>query len=118
LGHGLLDVLLLLVPEAILLLVVVLVVVVVLIVIVVLVGVVVLIGVVVLLPLGAVSDEVSGVIALKIAPRVSGASSPLLLKLVHHPKFSCKQGNLVIGNALILLIRSYSKRRQSKLQRR
>jgi hypothetical protein len=110
LGHDLLDVPLL-VSEAILLLVVILIVVVIL------VEVVVLVGVVVLLPLGAFGDEVGGATALEIAPRVSGASSPLLLKLVHCPKFHCKQGNLVIGNALILLIESCSKRRQSKLQR-
>jgi hypothetical protein len=54
LGHDLLDVFLL-VHEAILLLVNILVVVVI------------LIGVVILLPLGAVSDEVGGVIALKAA---------------------------------------------------
>jgi hypothetical protein len=76
------------------------------------------IGLVVLLPLGAVGDEVGGVTALKAAPGVLGASSPLLLKLVHRPNFSYKQGNLVVGNALVLLIESYNKRRQSKLQRR
>jgi hypothetical protein len=103
LGQDLLDVLLL-VPEAILLLVVILVVVVV------------FVGVIVLLRLGAVDDEVGGVTALESAPGVPGASSPLLLKLVHCLKFPCKQGNLVIGNALILLIRSCSKRRQSKHQ--
>jgi hypothetical protein len=103
LGHDLLDVLLL-VPEAILLLVVILVVVVV------------FVGVIILLRLGAVDDEVGGVTALESAPGVPGASSPLLLKLVHCLKFPCKQGNLVVGNALILLIRSCSKRRQSKHQ--
>jgi hypothetical protein len=109
LGHGLLDVLLLLVPEAILLLVVVLVVIVILVV------VVVLVGVVILLPLGAVGDEVSGVAALETNLGVFGVSFPLLLKLVQRPKFPCKQGNLIFENALILLIESYSKRRQSKL---
>jgi hypothetical protein len=103
LGHDLLDVLLLLVPETFLLLVVVLVVVVI------------LVGVVILLPLGTVSDEVGGVTALETNPGVSGASSPLLPKLVHYPKFSYKQDNLVVGNAVILLIKSCSKRRQSKL---
>jgi hypothetical protein len=106
LEHDLLDVLLLVVSEAIFLLVVILVVVVV------------LVGVVVLLPLGIVSDEVGGVATLEAAPRVLEVLSPLLLKLVQCPKFPCKQGNLVIGNALILFIRSYSKRRQRKLQRR
>jgi hypothetical protein len=85
--------------------------VVVFVVVVVLLGVVVLVGVVILFPLGAVGDEVGGVTALEVAPRFSGASSPLLPKLVHRPKFACKQGNLVIRNTLILLIGSYSKRR-------
>jgi hypothetical protein len=58
LRHDLLDVLLLVVPEAIFLLVVILVVVVV------------LVGVVVLLPLGIVSDEVGGVATLEAAPGV------------------------------------------------
>jgi hypothetical protein len=104
LGHDLLDVLLL-VPEAILLLVVILVAVVIL------VGVVVPIGVVKLLPLGAASDEVGGVTALVAASGASGASSSLLPELVHRLKFSCKQGNLVIRNALVLLIRRCNKRR-------
>jgi hypothetical protein len=60
LGHGLLDVLLHVVAEAILLLVVIVFAVVIL------VGVV-LIGVVVLLPLGAVGDEVGGVTTLEAA---------------------------------------------------
>jgi hypothetical protein len=105
LRHDLLDVLLL-VSKAILLLIVVLV------------AVVILVGVVILLPLGAVNDEVGGVITLEAAPGVSGASSPLLLKLVHRTSSPTKQHNLVIENALILLIRSCSKRRQSKLQGR
>jgi hypothetical protein len=63
LGHDLLELLLLLVPEAILLLVVTLVAGVVLD------GVVVLVGGVELLPLGAVGDEVGGVTALEAAPR-------------------------------------------------
>jgi hypothetical protein len=58
------------------------------------------------------------VIALEAASRVSGVSSPLLPKFVHHPKFSCKQGNLVVGNAFVLFIGSCSKRRQIKFQRR
>jgi hypothetical protein len=107
--HDLLDVLVLLVFEAILLLIVVLVVV--------LVAVVILVGVVILLPLGADDDEVGGVAALEAAPGVLGVASPLLLKLVHCPKFLCKHGNLVVRNALIFVIGSCSKRRQSKLQR-
>jgi hypothetical protein len=103
LGHDHLDVLLLLVSEIILLLVVILVVV--------LIAIVVLVGVVILLPLGAVGDKVGGVAALEAPSGVLGASSPLLLKLVHHPKFPFKQDNLIVGNALILLIESCSKRR-------
>jgi hypothetical protein len=80
-----------------------------------LVVVVVIVGVVILHPLGAVDDELGGVTALEATSGVSGASSPLLLNLVHHLKFPYKQGNHVIGNALILLIGSYSKRKQSKL---
>jgi hypothetical protein len=70
-GH---DVLLLLIPEVILLLVVILVVVVVLV-------------MVVLLPLRALDDEVGGVTALKASLEVLGDTPPLLLKLVHRPKF-------------------------------
>jgi hypothetical protein len=88
LGHDLLDVPLLLV--------------------VILVGVVVSFGVVVLLSHGTVDDEVGGVAALEAALRVS---SPLLLKLMHRPKFHCMQANLVVRNALLLLIGSCSKRR-------
>jgi hypothetical protein len=73
---------LLLVSEAILLLVVLLVIVIV--------GVVILVGVVTLLPLGVVSNEVGGVIALEVALGVSGVSSPLLPKYVHRPKFASK----------------------------
>jgi hypothetical protein len=63
LGHHLLKLLLLLVPEAVLVLVIALVVVISL-------GVVILIGRgVKLLPLGAVGDEVDGVAALEAAPR-------------------------------------------------
>jgi hypothetical protein len=60
LGHDLLDVLHLVVPEAILLLVVVLVIVVI------------LVGVVILLPLGADGDDVGGVTTLEAAPGVLG----------------------------------------------
>jgi hypothetical protein len=107
-GHHLLELLLLLlVPEAILLLALTLVardipVVVV-----------VLVGGVKLLPLGAVSDEVGGVVALEAAPR----RPPLLLaesvQRAEHPR---QQGDLVIGDALILLIRSCTQGRQSKLE--
>jgi hypothetical protein len=62
-GHHLLELLLLLVPEAVLLLALTLVIGVVLVV------VVLLVGGVELLPLGAVNNEVGGVIALKEAPR-------------------------------------------------
>jgi hypothetical protein len=112
LRHDLLDAPILLVHKAILLLVVVLVVVLVL------VDVVVLVRVVVLLTLGEIGDEVGGITAPEAALCVSGVSSPLLSKLVHCLKFPCNQGNLVVGNALILLTGSYSKRRQNKLQRR
>jgi hypothetical protein len=95
-GHDLLDVLLLVVPEAIILLIV---------------------GVIILLTLGAVDDEVVDVAGLEAALRVLRVSSPLLPKLVHRPKFSSKQDNLVIRNALILFIRICNKRRQNKLQR-
>jgi hypothetical protein len=80
LGYDLLDVLLLLlVSKAILLLIVILVVV--------LVAIVVPVGVVVFLPLGTIDDEVGGVTTLEATPGVSGACSPLLLKLVHRLKF-------------------------------
>jgi hypothetical protein len=111
-GHDLLDVLLLLVSEAILLLLVVLIVI--LVAVVILVAIVILVGVVVLLPLGAVGDNVGGVTTVEAAPGVSRVSSPLLPKLVHRPKFSWKQGNIVIGNALVLLNGNYNKGRQRK----
>jgi hypothetical protein len=60
----------------------------------------------ILLPLGVVGDEVGGVTTLEVVPGVSGVSSPLLLRLVHHPKFPCKQSNLTVENALVLLIKS------------
>jgi hypothetical protein len=106
LGHDLLDVLHLLISTATLLLVFVLV------------AIAVLVDVVIFLPLRVADDEVGGVATLEEAPEVLEASSPLLPKLVHHLKFPCKQGNLIVGNAVILLIGSCSKRRQSKLQKR
>jgi hypothetical protein len=109
LGHHLLELLLLLVPEAVLLLVVALAVVVPL-------GVVILVGGgVELLPLRAVGDEVGGVTALEAAPR---RSPPLIAEPVQSSELSHQQGDLVIGAALILLIRSYTQGRQSKLQSR
>jgi hypothetical protein len=76
--------------------------------------VVVLIGGVELL-LGEVSDEVGGVAALEAAP---WRSPPLLAELVQGAKLSHQQGDLIIEDALILLIRSYDQRGQGKLQSR
>jgi hypothetical protein len=73
--------------------------------------VVVLIGGVKLLSLGAVGDEVGGVITLEAAPR----RPPLLAEPVQRSELSCQQGDLVIGDALVLLIRSCTQGRQSKL---
>jgi hypothetical protein len=79
-------------------------------------GVVVLIGGgVELLPLGAVGDEVGGVTAVEAAPR---RSPPLIVEHVQSAELPCQQGDLVIGDALILLIRSCTQGRQSKLQSR
>jgi hypothetical protein len=105
-GHHLVE--LLLIPEAVLLLVVALAVVVSL-------GVVVLVGGVKLLPLRAVSDEVGGVAALEAAPR---RSRPLLAESVQCVKLPCQQGDLIVGVALVLLIRSCTQGRQDKLQSR
>jgi hypothetical protein len=55
-----------------------------------------------LLPLGAVGDEVGGVAALEAAPR---RSSSLLAKPVQSSELSCQQGDLIVGDALVLLIR-------------
>jgi hypothetical protein len=65
-----------------------------------------------LLPLGAVSDEVGGVAALEVAPR---RSPPLLAELVQSSELSHQQGDLVVEDALVLLIRSCTQGRQSKL---
>jgi hypothetical protein len=107
-GHHLLE-LLLLVPEAVLLLALNLVAGFILVV------VVVLVGGVKLLPLGAVGDEVGGVTALEAAPR---RSPPLLAEPVQSAKLSRQQGDLVVGDDLVLLIRSCTQGRQSKLQSR
>jgi hypothetical protein len=80
-GHHLLELLLLLVPEAVFLLVVALAVVIPL-------GVVVLVGGgVKLLPLGAIGDEVRGVAALEAAPR---RYPPLLAEPVQSLELSCQ----------------------------
>jgi hypothetical protein len=96
-GHHLLELLLLLIPEAVLLLALALVAGVIPVV------VVVLVGGVKLLPLGAVVDEVDGVAALKAAPR---RPPHLLAESVQRVELPRQQGDLVVGDALILLIRS------------
>jgi hypothetical protein len=79
-------------------------------------GVVVLVGGgVELLPLGTVSDEVGGVAALEAAPR---RCPPLLAEPVQSAELPRQQGDLVVGDALVLLIRSYTQGRQGKLQSR
>jgi hypothetical protein len=108
-GHHLLELLLLLVPEAVLLLALALVAGVVPIV------VVVLVGGVELLPLGAIDDEVGGVTALEAAPR---RPPPLLAEPVQRAELPRQQGDLVVGDALVLLIRSCTQGRQGKLQNR
>jgi hypothetical protein len=80
--------LLLLIPEAVLLLVIALIAGVVP------VGLLVLVRGVELLPLEAISDEVGGVAALEAAPRWC---SPLLAEL------SCQQGNLIIEDEIVLV---------------
>jgi hypothetical protein len=106
LGHHLLE-LLLIVPEAVLLLALALVARVILVV------VVVLVEGVELLPLGAASDEVGGVTALEAAPR---RPPPLLVEPMQSSELSRQQGDLVVGDALVLLIKSCTQGRQSKLQ--
>jgi hypothetical protein len=100
-GHHLLE-LLLLVPEAVLLLALTLVAGVVPII------VIVLVEGIELLTLGAVSDEVGGVTALEAAPR---RPPPLLAESVQCVKLSRQQGDLVVGDALVLLIRSCTQER-------
>jgi hypothetical protein len=78
-------------------------------------GVVILVGGVKLLPLGAVGDEVDGVAARKAAPR---RSPPLLAEPVQSSELSRQQGDLIIRDALVLLIRSCTQERQGKVQSR
>jgi hypothetical protein len=73
--------------------------------------VVVIVGGVEFLPLGAVGDEVGGVAALETAPR----RSPLLAEPMQSSELSRQQGDLIIRDALVLLIRSCTQGRQSKL---
>jgi hypothetical protein len=82
---------------------------------VVLVGVVVLVEGVELLPLGVVGDEVGVVTTLEATPKLS---PPLLAEFMQGAELSCQQGNIVVGDALILLIRSCGQGRQDKLQTR
>jgi hypothetical protein len=97
-GHHLLKLLLLLnVPELVLLLIVALAVVVPL-------GVVVLVGGgVKLLPLGVVGDEVGGVTTLEATPM---RSPPLLAEPMQSSELSRQHGDLVVEDALVLLIKS------------
>jgi hypothetical protein len=108
-GHHLLKLLLLLVPEAVLLLALTLITRVVPVVIVL------LFEGVKLLPLGAVGDEVGGVTALEAAPR---SPPPLLAEPVQSSELSHQQGDLIVGDAVVLLIRSCTQGSQSKLQSR
>jgi hypothetical protein len=109
LGHHLLKLLLLLVPEEVLLLVVTLVVVIPL-------GVVILVeGGVELLSLGTVGNEVGGVTALEAVRR---RSPPLFAEPVQSLELSRQESDLVVEDALVLLIRSCTQGRQSKLQSR
>jgi uncharacterized membrane protein YoaK (UPF0700 family) len=96
-GHHLLELLLLLVSEAVLLLALALVAGVVPVVVVVLVG---GFG---LLPLGAVGDEVGGVAALEAAPR---RPPPFLAEPVQRVELPRQQGDLIVRDTLVLLIRS------------
>jgi hypothetical protein len=107
-GHHL-QKLLLLIPKAVLLLALALVARVVPVV------VIVLVGGIELLPLGSVGDEVGGVTALETAPR---RPPPLLAQFVQRAKLPHQQGDLVVGDALILLIKNCTQGRQNKLQSR
>jgi H+/Cl- antiporter ClcA len=109
-GHHLLELfLLLLVPETVLLFALALVTGVASVV------VVVLVGGVELLPLRAVGDIVGGVVALEATSR---RHPPLLAESVQCAELPRQQGNLVVGDALVLLIRNCTQGRQSKLQNR
>jgi hypothetical protein len=79
---------------------------------VILIVVVVLVGGVKLLPLGAIGDEVGGVTTLETAPR---RPPPLLEEPVQSLELSHQQGDLIVGDALVLLIRSCIQGGQSKL---
>jgi hypothetical protein len=103
--HHLLKLLLLLVPEVVLLLALALVTGVIPVV------VVVLVGGVELLSLGAIGDEVGGAAALEAAPR----RHPLLAESVQRAELPHQHSDLIVGDALVLLIRSYTQGRQSKL---
>jgi hypothetical protein len=82
---------------------------------VVMVVVVVLVGGVEFLPLGAVGDEVGGVAALEATPR---RPPPLLAESVQRSELPRQEGDLIIRDALVLLIKSYTQGRQGKLQSR
>jgi hypothetical protein len=68
--------------------------------------VVVFIGGVELLPLVAIGDEVGGVTILEAAP---GWPPSFLAELMQGTELSCQQGNLVVGDALIVFVRSCNK---------
>jgi hypothetical protein len=58
---------------------------------------------------------VGGVTALEVAPR---RPHPLLAESVQRAELPCQQGDLIVRDALVLLIRSCTQGRQSKLQSR
>jgi hypothetical protein len=109
-GHHLVELLLIIVPKVVLLLTLTLDAGVVSVVVVLLIR-----GGVELLPLGAVSDKVGGITTLEAAPRWS---PHLLVEPVQSAELSRQQGNLIVRDALVLLIRSYSQRGQGKLHSR
>jgi hypothetical protein len=77
--------------------------------------VVILVGGVDLLPLGIVGDEVGGVTALEAAPRWS---PPLFAELVQGSELSHQQGDLIVWDDLVLLIKCCGQRERGKLQSR
>jgi hypothetical protein len=101
-GHHRLELLLLVVPKAVLHLALTLVAGVILVV------VVLLVGGVELLPLGAVDNKVGGVTALEAAPR---RPPPLIAEPVQRAELPHQQDDLVVGDALLLLIRSWTQGR-------